>query len=77
MDVELQYFDACPNWTIAEERLREALRLTGNEDEPIVPHRVETAGDAEAASFRGSPTFLIDGTDPFATGDALPEGGAD
>ena len=30
---------------------------------------VATVEDAEAASFRGSPTILIDGRDPFARGD--------
>ena len=25
MEVRLLYFDGCPNWTVAEERLRSAL----------------------------------------------------
>lgn len=29
---------------------------------------VDTPEEAEAAQFRGSPTILIDGVDPFATG---------
>lgn len=30
---------------------------------------VTSAEDAERVSFRGSPTILIDGVDPFAVGD--------
>ena len=29
---------------------------------------ITTCDEAEAASFRGSPTILIDGVDPFANG---------
>lgn len=32
---------------------------------------VSTVEEAEAARFRGSPTILIDGEDPFASGDEL------
>lgn len=67
MDVELQYFDGCPNWRHAQERLREALRLAGHEDVPIALRRVETHEDAVALGFSGSPTIRIDGIDPFAT----------
>ena len=30
---------------------------------------VETPEEAEASRFRGSPTILVDGEDPFASGD--------
>ncbi|MBI1378544.1 MAG: thioredoxin family protein [Frankiales bacterium] len=72
MDVELQYFDGCPNWTVAQERLLEALRRAGHDDVSIVLRRVETHEDAVAANFRGSPSFLINGTDPFPTGEGAP-----
>lgn len=65
MTIELLYFDGCPNWRVTDERLRQALRLAGR-DEQIDYHAVETPQEAEAAGFAGSPTILIDGRDPFA-----------
>ncbi|MGI8793757.1 MAG: thioredoxin family protein [Acidimicrobiales bacterium] len=65
MRVELLYFDDCPNWTTADSYLT-ALAETGGFE---VVHRViSTAAEAEAAQFRGSPTILVDGRDPFALG---------
>ena len=65
MEVRLLYFDGCPNWLETDDRLREAIAVAGL---PITPLRVlvETAEDAERLSFRGSPTVLVDGADPFA-----------
>lgn len=67
MRVELLYFDGCPNWTVAHERLTEALRTAGR-DVSVECRRVETIEEAEALRFVGSPTIRIDGTDPFASG---------
>lgn len=65
MDVRLLYFDGCPNWHTLEERLREALRVVGaSADVALVP--VRTPDEAERLRFRGSPTVLLDGVDPFA-----------
>ena len=64
MQITLQYFDECPNWRIADERLREVLDATGRTDS-ITYVRVETDEDAERFQFHGSPTILIDGRDPF------------
>lgn len=36
---------------------------------PMSPALVATEEEAERVSFRGSPTILIDGVDPFAAGD--------
>ena len=61
----LQYFPDCPNWRVADERLRavaDDLGLT------IGYQSVTTPEQAELFSFRGSPTILIDGVDPFAVG---------
>jgi hypothetical protein len=66
VNVTLLYFEGCPNWTVAEVRLTalsEALDLT------VERRLVETPEEAEAAGFRGSPTILVEGRDPFATGD--------
>lgn len=66
MRIELLYFDDCPNWKIAAERLEPLASARGLE----VMHRlVATPEEAEAAHFRGSPTILIDGRDAFPTGD--------
>jgi hypothetical protein len=64
--VELLYFHGCPHWKAADRHLRELapeLRFR-------LEHRVVTGPeDAEAARFRGSPTILVNGRDPFAQGD--------
>lgn len=65
VDVVLQYFDDCPNWRVADDRLRAALRMLGRDDGAVRYVRVVTAEDAERIGFRGSPTILIDGRDPF------------
>jgi hypothetical protein len=66
MHITLQYFGDCPNWRVAEQRLRKALTELGRPDETIGYQRVETAEEAERVGFAGSPTILIDGVDPFA-----------
>ncbi len=65
--VELLWFPGCPNWQETGGRLRRALALAGV-DADVVLVEVTTAEDAERLRFRGSPTVLIDGVDPFATG---------
>ncbi len=65
MTIELLYFADCPNWQVTDERLREALRLAGRDDE-VEYRTVETEAQAEAVGFAGSPTVLVDGRDPFA-----------
>ncbi len=64
MHVELRYFDGCPNWRVAQARLQLVLDELGVET-PIELERVETPERADEVSFRGSPTVLIDGEDPF------------
>lgn len=62
------YFDGCPNWTVANERLTEALRAANHNGVTVEHRRVETVEEAEELGFLGSPTIRIDGTDPFASG---------
>ncbi len=65
MRIELLYFEDCPNWKAADETLRRLADVRGID----IAHRlVTTPEEAEAAQFRGSPTILIDGRDPFASG---------
>lgn len=65
MRVQLLYFDECPNWQLADTRLREALEALGR---PIEVEKVlvSTPEQAEYWSFHGSPSVHIDGEDPFA-----------
>lgn len=66
-DVLVQYFDGCPNWTLARDRLKSVL------DESAATlsfEQIDTIDKAAEAGFRGSPTILIDGSDPFAEPDA-------
>jgi len=65
MEVTLQYFDSCPNWRVAEERLRQAVERVGARHVSLCYERVETAEQAARIGFLGSPTILIDGRDPF------------
>jgi hypothetical protein len=63
--VALLYFDGCPNWRMTDDRLREALARTGREDVIVEHRKIATPEQAEAIRFRGSPTVLVDGRDPF------------
>lgn len=68
MPIQLLYFDGCPNWQITDERLREALGRIGRDDR-VEYRRVQTPEEADAMGFHGSPTLLVNGSDPFpATG---------
>ena len=67
MDVTLLYFDGCPNW---QETARHLERLAGEfNDILVVYHRVDTIEEAERTVFRGSPSVIVDGVDPFASDD--------
>lgn len=63
--VELLYFDDCPNWRDADDLLR---RVAHEVDFELTRRLVDTPERAEALQFRGSPSILVDGIDPFATG---------
>ena len=68
MNIYLQYFDGCPNWKEVEAHL-ETLKAEGHELE-ISYEPVETPEAAIERGFRGSPTIVINGVDPFADPDA-------
>lgn len=65
LSVKLQYFDGCPNWKAAEREIIEAAARTGL-DIDLAYELIESHEQAQAASFRGSPTVLIEDRDPFA-----------
>jgi hypothetical protein len=71
MKVELCYVEGFPNWMVADERLLDALRITGHDDVKVHRTRVETPEQAKSLGFGGSPTVLIDGLDLFASGAEL------
>lgn len=58
------YFDECPNWKIAAERL--AVIAVEREGTTVTRKLVTTAEEAEKAGFYGSPSILADGADVFA-----------
>lgn len=63
MDITLLYFESCPNWKRTDVDL---ASLADEHDLKVAYQTVETIDDAEQLGFRGSPTILIDGIDPFA-----------
>ena len=66
MDITVQYFDGCPNWQVADERLHSALSELGIPATDVAYEVVDTPEKAAATGFHGSPTILVDGRDPFA-----------
>ncbi len=67
MDIELVYFEGCPNTDLAAQHLEAAT--AGRTDITITRRLVTTPDDAERLQLHGSPTILIDGHDPFASKD--------
>jgi hypothetical protein len=70
MRVSIVYFDDCPNWRMAKERVDAALAALDRSDVAVELVRVDSEDDARRAGLHGSPTVLIDGRDPFAPPDA-------
>jgi len=68
MDITLLYFDDCPNWRVADERL--AAIAAERADLKVTRHLVDTLEEAERVGFHGSPSILVDGVDVFAEPDA-------
>lgn len=68
MDITLLYFDDCPNWRVADERL--AAIAAERADLIVTRHLVDTLEEAERVGFHGSPSILVDGVDLFAEPDA-------
>ncbi len=65
MRVEILHVPGCPNVALLQQRLRQACA-----DQPggldVTYQVVETLDAAVALGMTGSPTLLVDGTDPFA-----------
>jgi len=67
MNVTLLYFDDCPNWRQTD-TLLDGLRVEYGFS--LDRREVRTPEEAARLGFRGSPTVLIDGADPFADPEA-------
>ncbi|OAK54846.1 alkylmercury lyase [Rhodococcoides kyotonense] len=65
MKVEILYFDGCPNWQEAADRVRAAASLIGQSDIEIGRRLISSDAEAAASAFAGSPTILVDGVDAF------------
>ncbi|HKV88660.1 MAG TPA: DUF2892 domain-containing protein [Candidatus Dormibacteraeota bacterium] len=73
MKITIQYFDGCPHWQIAERRVLNVLEGLPSDRFTLERQLIESPAMAQRVGFHGSPTILIDGRDPFATG-AQPAG---
>ncbi|MGH3649163.1 MAG: thioredoxin family protein [Acidimicrobiia bacterium] len=68
MVITLQFFDGCPNWKTTAAYLSRLIEE--GLDAAVGYELIETHETAVARGFRGSPTVLIGGADPFADEDA-------
>lgn len=66
VDIEILVVPDCPNTGPAAELLRQVLDGMGLRDTGFSTRVIADRAEAEAVAFTGSPTFLIDGRDPFA-----------
>lgn len=65
VELTLLYLDHCPNWSVAADRLRTAVKAVGDPDIRIRWRPVHSFPAAQALGFAGSPTLLVNGVDPF------------
>ena len=65
--IELLVVPDCPNEAAALDVLREAAELAGVEAVSVTVTVIDSGEEAQRRGFVGSPTFLIDVIDPFAT----------
>lgn len=65
MKIVVQFFEGCPHWRLATERVGEAVRQIGRDHQPVELQRIETHDEAAEVGFGCSPTILIASVDPF------------
>jgi hypothetical protein len=70
IQITLQYFDDCPNWQTTDLHL--ATFIADGLDAVVGYERIDGYEAALEKGFRGSPTVLINGVDPFPEGQAQP-----
>lgn len=61
--------DGCPNADTAVARLHATLTNSGRTDLDVNVVVVESEEEGHRAGLHGSPTFLVDGRDPFPVGE--------
>jgi len=66
VQIMLQYFDDCPNWRAGHDRLMAAIQQLGSDRFHVELRLIGSQEQAVAQQFRGSPSFRVDGVDPFA-----------
>jgi hypothetical protein len=62
MKIEILYFEGCPNYLPAVDRLRTVLAREGLRAE-LIEIEVKDDSDAKALKFFGSPTIRVNGLD--------------
>jgi hypothetical protein len=69
MQVDIAHVPECPNLSLASSRVRQALEQLGR---AATVREIEVTSEeaARALGMPGSPTILLDGRDPFASGAA-------
>jgi hypothetical protein len=67
VNVELLVIPECPGADAASQLLRTALDDIGLEETPFSVEVIDTDETARARRFVGSPAFLVDGVDLFAS----------
>ena len=65
MQIKILYFNGCPNWETAAVRVRTVLAELDRADVVVELEDVHQAAHL-SSEWRGSPTVLLDGRDPFA-----------
>jgi hypothetical protein len=68
VEITVLHVEGCPHLELARQRVAEALTETGTAAE-VNLEVVATAQQAAERGFNGSPTILVDGTDPFPAPD--------
>jgi len=61
--VELLWWEGCPSWPEALDRLKAVMAELGLDPETVEMREVENDEQAEREGFPGSPTIRVDGLD--------------
>lgn len=71
--IEVLHIDECPNWQQTVDDVRAALAELGAPEVRVVERLIASPAQAAEVPFAGSPTILVDGADPFSTGETTVE----
>jgi hypothetical protein len=73
VSIQIPHIDACPNWTEAGDRAREAVRSLGLDEAQISFRLLASGAEARRSRFAGPPEILLDGEDLFPGGEPTDE----